>query len=182
MNLENAIRASEDAMSDERMREFEWLANAAKDKKRIVEVGSFKGATTCVLADNTRGMVYAVDHFKGSVETTMQQMLAEHEEGWLEKTFRRNTAHLGNLFVYKMTSEEAANLAIAKKMQFDMIFLDAAHDYESVKQDIRLWSQVLMPLGLLCGHDRSWEGVKKALDELISPYRVGAGAIWYKQI
>ena len=37
--------------------------------------------------------------------------------------------------------------------QFDFIYIDGAHDYDSVKQDIELALPLLKPRGILAGHD-----------------------------
>ena len=60
----------------------------------------------------------------------------------------------------------------------DMVFLDASHDLDNVKRHSRV-ATVAAPGGLLCGHDRQWDGVKQAIDELLPGHQVGAGAIWY---
>ena len=53
-------------------------------------------------------------------------------------------------------------------MSFDMIFIDAAHDYASVKEDILAWRPLLAKGGLLCDHDYTdWPTVKQAVDELV---------------
>jgi predicted O-methyltransferase YrrM len=74
-----------------------------------------------------------------------------------------------------MTSLEAAAKLVG--LEFDMIFIDGAHDYENVKADILAW-RPLSEGGLLCGHDYGtcWDGVVK---ELIPHPKVGAGSIWY---
>lgn len=49
--------------------------------------------------------------------------------------------------------------------EFDIIFIDANHDYEYVANDIEAWSQKLTPYGVLCGHDYVMDGVQRAVQE-----------------
>jgi len=183
MNIDKALAAS-DYQCGERTAEITWLAEQAASHRAIVEVGSWKGATTLALACNTPGVVYAVDTFEGSVGEEQHQRLGEHPADWLFGEFSRNTAGLQNLKVMRMTSLDASvklsGVLVPEELRFDMIFLDASHDYDSVKADILAWFPLLTPGGLLCGHDRQWLGVAQALDELVPNYRVGVGAIWYR--
>ena len=66
---------------------------------------------------------------------------------------------------------------------FDVVFIDAAHDYENVRQDIELWLPKVKPGGLLCGHDffRDWPGVIRAVNELL-PQRKIQEAIWMYRV
>ena len=67
-------------------------------------------------------------------------------------------------FVYKQ-SEEAH-----KDYQdgfFDYIYIDADHDYGSVKNDMNVWWPKVKKGGILAGHDISMTGVKKALFEFM---------------
>jgi hypothetical protein len=61
----------------------------------------------------------------------------------------------------------------------------AIHDYGKVKEDILAWRPLLVPGGLLCGHDYSWEewgvGVIRAVDELLPDRQVGPESIWWVQ-
>jgi predicted O-methyltransferase YrrM len=48
----------------------------------------------------------------------------------------------------------------------DFVFIDAAHDYESVKKDITAWFPKIKEGGTIAGHDYPWcDGVKKAVHE-----------------
>ena len=35
----------------------------------------------------------------------------------------------------------------------DFVFIDGAHDYESMKKDIQACKRILRPGGIICGHD-----------------------------
>jgi predicted O-methyltransferase YrrM len=167
--------------------ELRWLAEQAEKHNQIVEIGSWMGRTTRALADNARGTVYAVDTWKGSAET--EQFLKDKAPGELFQIFARNLAdHIQSLKVRPMPS---ASLTIAgffaqAGFRFDMIFIDAAHDYENVKNDILAWRPLLAEHGLFCGHDYDlgYPGVVQAVRELIAPVpsqAAGGSSIWYKQ-
>ena len=59
-----------------------------------------------------------------------------------------------------------------------MVFIDGDHEYESVKRDIVLWKEKIASGGLLCGHDRDWDGVKQALAEVLPDWEPGPGSLW----
>jgi hypothetical protein len=58
----------------------------------------------------------------------------------------------------------------------DFVFIDARHDYESVKADIAMWWPKIRPGGVLCGHDYLHQsipgvfncGVTEAVDEFVN--------------
>ncbi|KAK3261712.1 hypothetical protein CYMTET_29389, partial [Cymbomonas tetramitiformis] len=49
----------------------------------------------------------------------------------------------------------------------DLVHIDAAHEYDDVMQDIRLWWPLIEPGGLLMGDDYTiwWPGVVRAVNE-----------------
>lgn len=63
----------------------------------------------------------------------------------------------------------------------DIIFIDADHSYESVKQDIIKFTPKLKETGTLAGHDIDYPGVNKAVNELIENYDVGPNFVWIKR-
>jgi hypothetical protein len=67
--------------------------------------------------------------------------------------------------VYWMTTNQAAPLV--PDGWADFVFIDAAHSYEAVRDDIRLWAPKVREGGWLGGHDYhpSWPGVVRAVDE-----------------
>lgn len=84
----------------------------------------------------------------------------------------------GRVRLVQMTSEEAARVIPG---WIHWAYLDAAHDYDSVRQDLRLWWARLQPEGILAGHDfdDEHEGVKRAVcefaDEVARTVYVTAG-------
>lgn len=155
--------------------ELLWLSRLAEIHQQIVEVGSFLGRSTAALCA-TPGKVTAVDIW---------------EAAFVEKMFRQHMQNMtkdGKVEIWKMTSLEAAG-KFASNGKADMVFLDGAHDYESVKAEIHAWQQALRPDGLLCGHDYEnhtyqTDDVERAVRESIPPERLGrlgGSSIWFQK-
>lgn len=175
VDIRRALKISE-YQCQERTDELTWLAEQASRSAKIVEVGCWQGCSTLAMAANTQGMVYAVDTFLGSPEL-MERMKAFAPGNDLFTQFMRNVGDFRNVYVKRMTSLEAAESL--KEERFDLLFLDANHSYESVREDLLAWMPLLNRGGIASGHDRQWDGVKAAIDELLPGHKVAVGAIWY---
>jgi hypothetical protein len=164
-------------------RELRWLAEHASTKTNILEVGSFLGRSTRALAENTKGKVVAVDTWnisdipKGSRNEAIES-LDNKPVDYIYDQFRTNMLGLDNVHVIRMKSTDAAK-TIPDDLKFDMIFIDADHTYEGCKADIETWKPKLKDGGMICGHDYSWEGVGKALSELLPSAERAQGDLWY---
>ena len=153
--------------------ELEWLATQAAGHQRICEIGSWTGRSTLALAMNTKGTVWCVDTWQGSVNGDLQDIVAARGSDSLFSEFRANLADCPNVFVRRMPSIVAARTF--EEGLFDMIFIDGSHDYNSIVSDIRAWSPKLIRGGLLCGHDyclERWPDVRRAVDELVPDRRL----------
>lgn len=173
MNLTNVRRIFGPEFEPNREIDFVWLAGEAAKHKKIVEIGAFSGRTTRVLTDNTTGQVISVDDWTGGTDEECKRIIAEHP---VYEEFLANTKDCKNLQVLKMSSLDAA--AALEGKTFDLIFIDASHDYESVKADILAWLPLLAPGGLLCGDDIGFPGVVKAVNELLPGNSRVAGSFW----
>ena len=76
----------------------------------------------------------------------------------------------GRSEIWRLTSVEAAERVPPGSMDF--VYIDARHDYESVKEDLHAWFDKVRPGGVLAGHDyadgilvQGDFGVKSAVDE-----------------
>lgn len=57
-----------------------------------------------------------------------------------------------------------------KDNSINMVYIDAMHDYDSVKKDLILWGAKVKQGGFICGHDycQTFGGVIKAVDEFVA--------------
>lgn len=85
------------------------------------------------------------------------------------------------LKLYKMYSNEAVNYIPDESL--DMVFIDANHDYEYVKNDIKLWKNKVKQGGIIAGHDYNYPGilgVKEAVDEIFGDrVTIASDYVWY---
>lgn len=124
--------------------------------KSMLEVGSWLGnGSTRVFIEELsggRGVLYAVDHWRGNPNVPRHQEIADRYDVFA--TFQCNVANAGGLDIVKplmMSSHDAAT--ILKDDLFDLVFIDADHSYSSAIADIRSWWPKVREHGLLCGHD-----------------------------
>lgn len=156
-------------MSDD---ELEWLYQQAQNHQTIVEVGSWCGLSTRALLSGCPGLVWAVDHFKGSAsEIDTVHARAKFDDIFTE--FLVNVGHFPNLRVLPMSSVGAS--AHFTDGSVDMVFLDGDHEYSQFKADYLAWSRKAK---FLCGHDRGQQGVPHVLKEFNVKIDCGPGTIW----
>ncbi len=84
---------------------------------------------------------------------------------------------------YRLLNMESKKAAITfGHAMSDFVFIDASHDYESVKTDIALWAPKVRTGGLIAGHDysRRHKGVIRAVDEAYGGRaQVAPGKVWW---
>ena len=135
----------------------ELFKTICKNGMRVAEVGVYKGRMSMMIMEMFGGRLeyHCVDHFQGS---------AEHERLDYLDEFLENTAKSG------VRVEIGESTTVAGRFDdgfFDIVYLDASHDYLSVKADIQAWLPKVKKGGVLCGDDyiRGWDGVIQAVDE-----------------
>lgn len=136
------------------------LAASMPSEAIVVEVGSFRGRSTLAIAAGLdqvdRPTLVAVDTFAGDPE--WEEIAAVDRARQL---FDANTAGIGFLQAIQDTSVRAA--ARIADSSVDWVFIDALHDYASVRDDIRAWAPKVKPGGLISGHDYGRAGVTDAV-------------------
>ena len=116
----------------------------------MVEVGSLEGVSTLLFAKFCK-KVYSVDYY--SYVTPPTGRIPEHDAMFVEaeKLFIERTKDIPNIVKIRKTSMEAVK--DFEDESLDAVYIDAAHEEEFVREDIREWRKKLKPGGLLCGHD-----------------------------
>lgn len=159
--------------------ELLWLAEQAQTHKIIVEIGSFLGRSTRALADNTSGLVFAVDDWHGPRDSHVE-IWPSHRECLFDLFVENMDGLQGRLNVVRKDhgSIESADIPCSP----DMVFIDGDHQQESVERDIAYWLARMPPGSLICGHDYDFTGVRAAVDKffpnvLVAPYT----NIWFTE-
>lgn len=164
--------------------ELTWLAERASESRIIAEIGSWRGRSARAMADNSQAKIFCIDtfadHAVGIPGWWNDPSDLHADPDWLYREFANNLSdHLDRtVFACRMTSMQAAK--VLQDMRYSLIFIDADHSYQSVKDDILAWRPLLAENGVFCGHDYDHPqcpDVKKAVDELIPDFYL-VDTIW----
>ncbi len=159
---------------------FGEIISAIKPKI-IVEVGSWKGASAINMAKIVKSLglasnIICIDtwlgspeHFLGADPAWRTSLRLCHGYPQLYFTFLANVVRQGVqdvIIPLAATSESAAVILEKKGVRPDMVYIDAAHEYELVLRDLRVYWKLLADDGILLGDDYiGWAGVTRAANE-----------------
>jgi len=135
-----------------------WISAIPKDfRKKIVEVGSWRGESA-VMFSSEFDRVFCVDSWR------------DYELQYQE--FLRVTGPIQNIAYQRAASVDAAQGIAAASV--DAVYIDANHQYASVRADIDAWLPKVRPGGYIGGHDYglAYQGVKMAVDETFGAQNV----------
>lgn len=158
----------------------------------VVEVGVWKGGTTCAFAKALRrhtplqsSVIVAVDTWLGAPEFWTKRLggramnFQERSERDLQLvngyptvfyTFLSNVLSLGlesHVIPFPVPSEVASNVFKTLNWNMiDLIHIDGSHDYMAVLTDLRMWWPLVRGGGVVvCDDYGVWPGVTRAVDE-----------------
>lgn len=128
----------------------------------FVELGGFKGKSTSYMA------VEIINSGK-NIRFDCVDLFVDCPQGLGEEIKRIFLDNISSVRGYVnpviANSSEAAGLF--NDNSIDFVFVDASHEYHGVKADLIAWSSKLKENGVLAGHDIGWEGVKRAVAEVL---------------
>ncbi len=162
---------------------FQLAADAPAEAK-VVEIGSWMGASTCFLAAGLKGgaaKIYAVDNFQGlsmcgEDVTWYRSHFQKLGTNSTLDIFKANFASLGlSAQAEPVVSDSlaAAKSLAAMRGTIDLIFVDGDHSYEGCKADIETWLPFMKKGGVMAFHDfgSRASGVTQAIFETIKAGR-----------
>lgn len=167
---------------------YRALAKAIPANGQMVEVGSWKGQSAVCMAVELENLgkssvkFYCVDTWLGSQEEAHQKDVYV-QTGNLYQLFLANISPVRHLI-----TPIRENSVVAAKLFADhsseIVFIDACHEYECVKEDIAAWLPKVKPGGILAGHDYidDFPGVKKAVDEFFSDQIQAVEGCWIYRV
>ena len=128
--------------------------------KNVLEIGSFKGKSACVIAPVAKSLV-CVDTFKVHDNGRTQ-------DGNTLDIFKQNTKEFDNVRCVVGDSIKVIPRK-TKKNSFDVVFIDGGHLFPEVSADIKVCWPKLKIGGIVIFHDTDWNaepnigGVWKAI-------------------
>jgi len=151
---------------------YDLAVKNGKDGDKFLEVGCFMGKSTAYLLQKIKESrkdisVSVIDIFEAECDHHAD-LINEHKGGTLLDIFKSNMYDLGlSASVLIGRSDEVYNKL--HDNTFSMIFIDAAHDYKSVKSDLNNFYPKLKSGGVFAGHDYGEKscGVGQAVDEFV---------------
>ena len=137
-----------------------------KDGSTIVEIGSWKGRSTEAfveaIKDKMDMKLYCVDlwdeKYKINIGGNVYEEFMKNHSIW-QKDFK-----VKPIIIRQSSAASALNFA---DLSIDLLFIDGAHDYNSVISDLKLLYPKVKIGGKICGHDfrRNVDGVRTAVIE-----------------
>ena len=170
--------------------EYRRLVEDVPVNGTIGELGCYKGRSLCSVADIIKRKnlkVHVVDIFTGTDN--------EVKEPDYKAIFEYNIDRFGikdQVEIHQGYTNDVVETIYPDT--FDLLFIDADHSYEAVKNDIEKWMPKIKENGTIAGHDYgNAPGVGKAVNEKFSNIRlndehfgidsgIAIGSVWSKRL
>ena len=125
---------------------------------------------------------WGIDTFEAGIPSCSRKAKYQSPEFWEEQYFHACSLmkFFPQLHIVKATSIKASRLF--DEEYFDLVFLDAGHQYQSIFEDIKIWLPLIKNGGFLSGHDYGYRhspGVKIAVDEILGDLVTIMDTLWY---
>lgn len=160
------------------------LADRLGLRGTAVEIGVKEGKYSATILERWTGrLLVSVDPWREAPSdeyVDIANVPQARQDAFLETTRARLAPFGARSAIWRMTGDEAA--ARIPDGSLDFVYLDARHDYASVRSDLEVWYPKVAPGGLLAGHDyldgdlpEGVFGVRSAVDEFFGALGIPVG-------
>lgn len=165
------------------------IADSLPEGGNFVEIGSWMGQSAVTICQRLQDIkktvtVFCVDTFEGEQNQPAHLEIVAGMGGSTRWKFEENIKAAGVDGMIETITADSVNAAgHFEDSSLDGVFIDAAHDYESVVKDVAAWWPKVKPGGIFAGHDYPCDDVKRAVDEHAAANGYGVvafGRCWIK--
>jgi len=145
----------------------ELLKDSLSSKTQMVlELGAWYGLSTRkILEWAPEGLLATIDHWCGSAEHLNGNEFIQSKLPQMFEHFIANCwDYRHRLLPIRMNTVIGMKLLHHFGFKPDLVYVDASHDYESVKLDLDT-ILMLFPKAIIVGDDWNWAGIKQAVTE-----------------
>ena len=143
------------------------LYELSKEMPVIAEIGSYIGASACCFGaaskEDKEKIIICIDTWNNDA------MLEGNRDTWPE--FSSNISSFADSVIpVRGFSTDVVDEARRITKNFNLLFIDGDHSYESVKADWETYKEFLRPGSIIIFHDYGWaEGVKRVVHDDVMP-------------
>jgi len=141
-----------------------------------VEIGSYRGRSTCFLASGSyhgnRAKIYAIDPWDLRPKYPAATKPYYDKSNKLE--FDKNIKKYGFSLVTGIRNY-SVKAAKSWKLPIGLLRIDGDHSYEGVSQDYEAWYKHVVHGGVIAFHDYNLSPVKNFVDEVVIPSDIWTG-------
>lgn len=165
LHIEEILRGVDGWLLDDEAALLADLAGEVRAPNVIVEIGSYRGKSTLVMASQAQVPLYAIDPHECSAGDPTYFGI-EDRAIWTE-----NVVHAGvadRVLPINLRSQDVARIWDSKAHPVGLLFVDGAHNLASVRADLDGWiPHVKAGNGLIAVHDLAggFLGVSEAIQE-----------------
>jgi predicted O-methyltransferase YrrM len=143
----------------------------------MIEIGAYIGESTCIFAENFKSVI-SIDPHLNYQEIDANIYI---DFNIVKEEYLKNISKYDNVTYINKTSNDALSDIIKK---VDLVYIDGAHIYEQVKNDILNYIKLVKSGGIVAGHDyKDNLDVTNAVNELLgTPDNVFLDSSWIKNL
>jgi cephalosporin hydroxylase len=140
---------------------YDMVANRLPNNCKIGEVGIANGKSAIYLAEKILSLGKKIERF---VLIDSMQYGANYQIQTIVNHLIKSG--IGNYCELIIKNSLDASCEFPDDY-FDYVYIDASHEYELTKADIRLWYRKIKGDGFLAGHDYNADEVRRAVNEVL---------------